>query len=379
MEIGNLFNVVLLLGAVLSALLSFYLYFYPTRFFANKVLGLLAFSWALTVFGFMIQSPDFFSRYPHLYASLDVFALLFYPLMYIYLRTYLYDDTRTWKKNLVHLIPGLLYVVVFIPFFIQSSESKVQMILERSFPQWYISLQLFFNLLIVVQGIFYSILSLRKLHHFQYFRRVRLTRYQLGSLKWLKLFISLNILLWLCGTSGIIMEVLQVNIKIDLFAVFYLGLTILTIFLGVFTIKRPEFFAEEEDILKYITNKPVQQAFKEENTNRNDKELILNYFEEDKPYLKSDLKMQDLVNSTGLSYKRISEVFNVEFQKTFFDIVNEYRMRTAIELINSGYHRQHTLQHLAEQAGFNSKTTFNRIFKKQIGKTPTEYIQAHNL
>jgi AraC-like DNA-binding protein len=270
-------------------------------------------------------------------------------------------------------------VLVYSPFFFQGTESKSEMIFERTFPAWYLPLQLFFNLLIVGQGIFYSILSLRKLHHFQYFRRVRLTRYQLGSLKWLKLFISLNIVLWLSGTSGFILEVLQINIMVDLFAVFYMGLTILTIVLGVFTLRRPEFFAEEEDILKYLTNKSAQQDIKVENKKVSDKELILNYFEKDKPYLKTDLKMQDLVDSTGLSYKRISEIFNVEFQKSFFDIVNEYRMKTAMELINTGFHKQHTLPHLAEQAGFNSKTTFNRIFKKYIGKTPTEYIQSHNL
>jgi AraC-like DNA-binding protein len=379
MDLENIFNVILLLGAVLSTLLSFYLFFYPIRFFANKVLGALAFSWAMTVFGFMIQSPDFFSRFPHFYASLDVFALLFYPLMYIYLRTYLYEDTRTWKKNILHLTPGLIYVLVYSPFFFQGTESKSEMIFERTFPAWYLPLQLFFNLLIVGQGIFYSILSLRKLHHFQYFRRVRLTRYQLGSLKWLKLFISLNIVLWLSGTSGFILDVLLINIMVDLFDVFYIGLTILIIVLGIFTLRRPEFFAEEEDILKYLTNKSAQQDIKVENKKVSDKELILNYFEKDKPYLKTDLKMQDLVDSTGLSYKRISEIFNVEFQKSFFDIVNEYRMKTAMELLNSGFHKQHTLPHLAEQAGFNSKTTFNRIFKKYIGKTPTEYIHSNNL
>ncbi|MCT4589920.1 MAG: helix-turn-helix transcriptional regulator [Carboxylicivirga sp.] len=378
MDLGNIFNVILLLGAVSSALLSFYLFFYPTKFFANKVLGTLAFSWAITVFGFMIQSPEFHERFPHTYALLDVFAIMFYPLMYIYLRTYLYEDTRKWKKNMIHLLPGALYLVLFSPFFIQGTDSKALMIKEQSFPVWYLPMQVVFNLVIVAQGIFYSILSLRKLHHFQYFRKVRLTRYQLGSLKWLKLFISLNVVLWLSGTAGFILEVLQVNIDIDLFAVFYLGLTVLTILLGVFTLKRPEFFAEEEDIVKYVYNKSRQNIQEETTSELCDKDLVLSYFEKDMPYLKTDLKMQDLVNSTGLSYKRISEIFNVEFQKSFFDIVNDYRMKTAIDLINRGYHRQHTLLHLAEQAGFNSKTTFNRTFKKYTGQTPTEYIQSVN-
>jgi AraC-like DNA-binding protein len=378
MDLGNIFNVILLLGAALSALLAFYLFFYPTKFFANKVLGVLAFSWAMTDFGFMIQSPEYFERFPHSYALLDVFAIMFYPLMYIYLRTYLYEDTRKWKKNIIHLLPAMLYLVLFSPFFIQGSESKALMIQEQSFPVWYVPLQVFFNLVIVGQGIFYSVLSLRKLHHFQYFRKVRLTRYQLGALKWLKLFISINVVLWLSGTAGFVLEVLQVNIEIDLFAVFYLGLTILTILLVVFTLRRPEFFAEEEDIVKYVYNKSQQVTSEDVIEGHSDKDIVLAYFEKDMPYLKTDLKMQDLVNSTGLSYKRISEIFNSEIQKSFFDIVNEYRMKTALDLINRGYHRQHTLLHLAEQAGFNSKTTFNRTFKKYTGQTPTEYIQSVN-
>ena len=88
--------------------------------------------------------------------------------------------------------------------------------------------------------------------------------------------------------------------------------------------------------------------------------------------------MQDLVEGTGLSYKRISETLNNEFNQSFFDVINEYRTKAAIKLIDDGFHKDHTLVHLAEQAGFNSKTTFNRIFKKHTGQTPSEYIQSYS-
>ena len=86
--------------------------------------------------------------------------------------------------------------------------------------------------------------------------------------------------------------------------------------------------------------------------------------------------MQDLINETGISYKRLSEVFNLKYEKSFFEVINEYRVQEALRLIEQDFHVLHTLPHLAEQAGFNSKATFNRAFKKFTGKTPTEYINS---
>ena len=133
MVLDSYFNLFLLMGGVMALLLSFYLMFYPSNFYANKVLGVLTLSWSITVFGFLIQSPNFFQNYPHLYASIDVFALLFYPLMYIYIRTYLYEDARSIKKYMIHLLPGLLYLILFAPFFIRSASDKAQMLAEQGY------------------------------------------------------------------------------------------------------------------------------------------------------------------------------------------------------------------------------------------------------
>lgn len=380
MVMDSYFNLFLLMGGVFAILLSFYLLFYPSNLYANKVLGALSFCWSITVFGFLVQSPSVFTRYPHIYASLDVFALLFFPLVYVYVRTYLYKDTRQIKKHLIHFIPGLLYLIVFSPFLLMDSSTKAEMITNRSFPEWFHLMQMIFNLVIVAQGIFYTIISLRKLHHFQYFRRLRMTRVQIASIKWLRLFLLINVILWVIGTMGAILEIMLITIGIDLFGLFYLGLTMLTIVLGVFTIRRPEFFSEEEDIVKYSFSKlKASEIADKEETGSKEYDLLLDYIENEKPYLKPDLKMQDLVDATGLSYKRISQIFNNELKQSFFDYLNKYRIDTAILLLNDGFHKKHTLPHLAEEAGFNSKTTFNRLFKKHTGLTPTEYIQSQGL
>ncbi|MEH0155162.1 helix-turn-helix domain-containing protein [Limibacter armeniacum] len=277
-----------------------------------------------------------------------------------------------------------------------SGEEKIQM-LRNGFPSWFYTFQSIFNLLIIVQGVFYSIFSLRTIHHFQYFRKRRLSDFQLSSLKWLRLFVIINIFLWLSGTTGAILEILGIDIFIDLFEVFYFGLTVLTLVLGVFTIQRPELFSEKEDVrsvvfepvplktpepvIEKLVKEEVEISLKEEKpeSNKQDYSILATYIENEKPYLKNDLKMQDLVDATGLSYKRISELLNNDFKSSFYDVMNEYRLKESIRLMKANFHIQHTLTHLAEKAGFNSKTTFNRIFKKHTGQTPTEYIQSLEL
>jgi len=374
MVINGYFELILLLGGVLSFLLSMYLIFYPINFFPNRILGVLVFSWSITVFVFILYSTDFFIENIHLYAVFDVFTLMFFPLMYLYLKNYLYRVIKKPKRQLIHFLPSMLYLVAFMPFFIQTSEAKLKM-MEEGFPQWYLILQTIFNIIIIIQGVFYTIFCLRIIHRFHYFRKRRLSKFQLSTLVWLRTFVFINIILWVFGTTGAILEIMGIKIFIDLFKVFYTGLTIFTIVLGVFTIRRPDLFTESEDIINLIRINKTSGSNTISDQNNQDFEVLSEYIKKEKPYLKTDLKMQDLVESTGITYKRISEVFNKNFNKSFYEVMNEYRLEEAKGLIESGFHRNHTLNYLAEKAGFNSKTTFNRIFKKYTDETPSEYIK----
>lgn len=374
MVIEGYFELLLLLGGVLSFLLSIYLIFYPVNFFPNRVLGVLVFSWSITVFVFILHSTDFFIKNIHLYAVFDAFTLLFFPLMYLYLKNYLFRDIKKPKWQLIHFLPSILYLVAFMPYFIQSSEAKLKMI-EEGFPQWYLNLQTIFNIIIIIQGVFYSIFCLRIIHRFQYFRKSRLSKFQLSTIVWLKMFVFINIILWVFGTTGAILDIIGIKIFIDLFKVFYAGLTIFTIALGVFTIRRPELFSESENIINLIPINKSSSSKTKYVQNNQDFEVLLEYIKKEKPYLKTDLKMQDIVESTGITYKRISEVFNKNFKKSFYEVINEYRLQEAKLLIEEGFYKDHTLNYLAEKAGFNSKTTFNRIFKKYTDQTPSDYIK----
>lgn len=380
MVIESYFNLFLLFGAAFAFLMSMYLVFYPHNLFANRILGVLVFTWAFTVvgyvFGSMGGSRSFFIKYPHFYGVSTSFSLLFFPLMYLYIKSYLYKDARRFIRGIIHYLPAVAYVLIFMPFFLKSGTEKVE-ILKHGFSPWIVTFQSILNIVIILQGIIYSVMSLRSLHHFQYFRKRKLSKVQSQSVQWLRFFVIANIFLWIVGALGALTEIVDISYPFNPFNIFYLGLTILTIVISIFTIIRPQLFAMEEDVISlFVENKAVEESISDEELEQRDYDFLLAYFTTEKPFLKNDLKMKDLVDNTGLSNKRITDIFANRFKKSFFDVVNEYRTNEAIRLIQDGFHKKHTLPHLAEVAGFNSKTTFNRIFKKYTGQTPSEFIQS---
>ena len=90
-----------------------------------------------------------------------------------------------------------------------------------------------------------------------------------------------------------------------------------------------------------------------------------------KLYLFSALSLDDLLVETGIPKHHLSQVFNIYLGKTFYQYLAERRIKEAVFRIDSEDNL--TLESLAYECGFNSKTSFNRYFKNIMGMTPSEY------
>ncbi|UFH57776.1 AraC family transcriptional regulator [Spirosoma sp. KNUC1025] len=75
-----------------------------------------------------------------------------------------------------------------------------------------------------------------------------------------------------------------------------------------------------------------------------------------------------------ISTRRVSQIINQGFGMNFNDFVNLYRIKAVIAQIQSGNHTMYTLLGIAYECGFNSKSTFNRAFKKRTGLAPRDYL-----
>ncbi|MBG7631767.1 MAG: hypothetical protein IZT56_15230, partial [Bacteroidetes bacterium] len=271
----------------------------------------------------------------------------------MYIKSYLYQDTRKISYYWWHFIPFLVFVISMSPFFFQSGEAKAIIIKNRDI-EWLFTILNYGSIVVVLQGIVYSILSINLLQHFQYFRSKRLTKEQTYSVKWIMQFVLINIFLWAIGTTGAVMDMLNIRVPIDPFKIYYLGITLLMLRLGYFSIKHPYSFSlEASNQIGPFVEKEKKENYVSSSEDKNDLRIISNYIKNEKPYLKNDLNLQDLVVGTGFTKHRISELLNKELSKSFYDVINEYRINEVIRLIDEGKHKEFTLAHLAEKAGFN--------------------------
>lgn len=97
---------------------------------------------------------------------------------------------------------------------------------------------------------------------------------------------------------------------------------------------------------------------------------------ENKNYRESDLTLQKLAEYIDLPSNILSQVINQNYGENFFNYINHLRVNDIIANINAQKHKELTLLALAFDAGFNSKSSFNRGFKKKTGKTPREFIES---
>lgn len=394
MSIDEIFRLILLICGVLIFVMSLLLSFHPNRLFPNRVLSALIFAWGYTVVIFAIQSKELFIRFPHIFGVGTSLLFLFFPLMYMYIKTYLYKEERRFTNLIIHLVPFLILVTALSSFYFQKGETKAKMIAD-GLPEWILEVFHYADIGMIFLGVLYTILSFRIIYKFEHSSISKLTKEQSKIINWFKKFLMANAVLWAIGASGVFIDMLEVNIPFDLFRVYYLGLTILTLWVSIFTLNRPDLFESNKKGIKKIV-KPLKSSWpfpgvKNDDSvgdvkiefglhnDKNDVKAIIDYLESDKkPFLNSEMTLQNLADDIGMPKHKVSELLNTEIQLSFYDIINEYRVKEVIKLIQEQKHKEHTLIHLAELAGFNSKATFNRIFKKKSGKTPSQYIQDLN-
>ncbi|MEM9884650.1 MAG: helix-turn-helix domain-containing protein [Bacteroidota bacterium] len=99
--------------------------------------------------------------------------------------------------------------------------------------------------------------------------------------------------------------------------------------------------------------------------------------EEEKIYLDPNVTLSSLAKKLKTNPSVLSKVINTGFKKNFNDFINSYRVEDVQQKIRQGEYEHFTLMSLAFDSGFNSKSTFNRAFKKFSGVSPKVFLEQH--
>ena len=150
-----------------------------------------------------------------------------------------------------------------------------------------------------------------------------------------------------------------------LFILAYVGFNRTQIFHSdIHTFKTNEAVAEEENEMAQSDEEWVQQFDKL-------KEIMVSK----KPYLDPKLSLSKLAEICQCSSSKLSVIINTMAKQNFYEFVNSYRINEVTERMTDPEYANYSILGLAEESGFNSKASFNRIFKNQTGLTPSEYMK----
>jgi len=97
-------------------------------------------------------------------------------------------------------------------------------------------------------------------------------------------------------------------------------------------------------------------------------------FERDKIYRNSSLSLEDLSEELETTRHNVSQVINEHFEMNFFQYVNRYRIKEAVNMFEESNYNDLKFINIAYDVGFNNKVTFNKAFKTEMKMTPTVFI-----
>lgn len=357
---------ILIVGSLI--LLSFLLITNPLKVNrkANLFLGGYSFAWSSFWFDELLLlvgpipktvSIDFF------FITLQVFT----PILFFYSILYFTNPYRkfVWIEGL-HLILPFLVLLSFI----------TQLEINE-----YLHWKILYACSLLLQGLYYTINAFFHLKKHEKDIELFNSNREEVDLRWIKqIILSLIIICIIIILFNLIYPqnqnlniIANVPMLIIIFYITYQSMAQKEIFL----VSKKELESILDD--KKQDNNPSKNQLIAKEDLESYKEKLSLHMENEKPYLEGDLSLSILAKQIELSPHHLSFLLNEGFGKNFFQFVNSYRVNEAQKLLVSQSHQHLSIIGIAYEAGFNSKTAFNTVFKSYTGMTPTLYKKNSSL
>lgn len=314
---------------------------------------------------------------------IKILPYLYGPLLLLYAKWMTTEKPQFDPRYLWHFSPFVIFLIASLVFIDERVMHGTDgfLVIDR-----FVSFRIVYAFTFFISITAYSITTFVVIHQHQK-RLKELVSYSSGkiTLQWL-LALSITfyagyVLMFILG--GI--DILVGFMPFDPYEISFIGLTLLTFLFGVFGFHQPGIFEEVVRAEPHEKPKEVEpDTRKYQRSGLREKDVadyvnkIRKYMVIEKPYLERDLTIYDLSDQLKIPRHILSEVINEHMGKNFYNLVNEYRVNEVKERMKSNDMRQLTILAIAYDSGFNSKSSFNTIFKEKTGQTPSEYLELLN-
>ncbi len=364
----NFSNITILFGAIQGFVLCISIY---NRKEINKasvsMFVLFLFSLAFLNMMYAFLDLNLFQYYRPLHVFPFPYKWLIGPAFYFYIKNQFVDKNEKpfHKKEWFLFVPALIYGCVRLYWFgISVSENSYRITQVIVDSNYFRIQEVGYLLYTIILGMFAFAFLTNKKEALNYPPKT------IKTIGWLKGFIILFTVIHIIGILLFSIDLIIHNGQ-ETFQFLYPNLIINVAFIywiGIIGFTKP----------KHLFN-----VFKNENTSK--KEIVKREITEklaivihkNEVYKNTNLTLEQLALTIEISPRELSKYINEIHQMNFSEYLNFHRIEKVKELLTSPDSKKYKFLTLAEDAGFSSKSSFNAIFKKMVGVTPSIYQKQH--
>jgi len=344
-------------------------------------------AWVIN-FALHFATPFFIERHVFFHEStwgfiMAVFVVAHAPFIFVYANSLTNPKFKVNFKNLYHFGAILIFIAGFIPYFTLNQEERLNLALQKEGLSFYMFLPL---ILLLFIRLYFFIRTIIVVINFQYRIKQSFSYEKEINLAWLRrivigffVIILLSFILYALASAKIIaIYVLDyVAIVANMILFFFIAYS------GYKQNAIQEVISgtdqTESKLKTEVKTKPVQEIAKSGSTDNHDPVIIelQQLMDREKLYLEPELNIGNIANQLNVHAHQLSKLINCQLEKNFFEFVNEYRVEEFKKLATNPKNKHISILGLAMEAGFNSKSTFNRFFKNSTGLTPTEFMESY--
>ncbi|HCA78632.1 MAG TPA: AraC family transcriptional regulator [Bacteroidetes bacterium] len=350
-------------GIGIAVLIEFLLLSKKNKSAADQILTVWMFLILLHLFTFFLYFTEKVVDFPFMLGIEQPLPLFHGVFLYFYVSVLTNQLPENRKLMVLHFLPIVLTYAYLASFILLPVDQKIQIYRNHGAGyEWFVMVK---GPAMSAYGLFYVIWSALLLRNHEVNIRDQFSDLAKVDLHWLRILTYGLGVIWL----------LVVFFKNDLLT--FTGVVVFVFLIGFFGIRQGEIFTHgpllpenPEEKKKY----PKSGLTEDASTKLH--QALIQLMSASGLYKNAELSIDDLAAKLGVHPNYLSQVINQRENKNFYDFVNTYRVAEFKRLISMPRNQHLTLLSVAFDCGFNSKSSFNRYFKKATGQTPSEYFTS---
>jgi AraC-like DNA-binding protein len=345
------------------------------RALSNRLLAVFFMLLFLNIADGLLTFRGYYVDHPGLAQVEDGFVFLLGPVLWLYTQSLVYKRFTLSRRHWPHLIPFVVVTVSYQVFYHTQSEGY-QKLIQDAVARQTLPTGFYLSVMLIYLHVFsYLVACFRLVRHYRQEIREQFSTVLRIDLAWL------NFMLFSIAGILVVSSAYTFLPAIGLQHLFPGTFIATVIFLFVFSsvviwkgLRQPELFSGLE------TESAASHEDKEKKTGititAEDHHRILTQLEmvmrEQKPYLNADLSLDQLATLVSTTPKRLSQCIN-GLGQNFFDYVNTFRIEEAKRIFMHETDPRLTILEVMYRCGFNSKSSFNTLFRLKTGQTPSTF------